>query len=71
MQSRAEPAAQSFFQTSFATNGNDMPEFVRKRVGPCFGIARQKLLAALALVQPISVGFASTDSKRPVPFVPT
>ena len=41
-----------------------MPEFVRRRVGPWFGIVRQKLLAALASVQPISVGFASTDSNK-------
>src|SRR5215510_1249943 len=48
-----------------------MPEFVRNRVGPWFGILRQKLFAAFATKQPTKVGLASTDSNNPVPFVPT
>src|SRR5262245_46329265 len=48
-----------------------MPEFVRNRVGPWFGMLRQKLFAAFATRQPTKVGLASTDSNKPVPLVPT
>ena len=49
----------------------EKPELVRRRVGPWFGMLRQKLLAAFAPVQPGMAGLASTDSNSCAPFVPT